>query len=122
MADSLVTLDLRVGVRVPIPQPESKGRFDDESPFFVSPKPSVEGHAMADDDGGSVVPWLFAPDWLSVEQAAALAGLPVAVVAGLASAGYVDAKTGADGETLVSRDAWASYLETLEEVLTDGYE
>lgn len=77
---------------------------------------------MGDDDGVSVVPWLFAPAWLSVEQAALLAGLPVAVVAGLASAGYVDAKAGADGETLVSRDAWASYLETLEEVLTDGYE
>ena len=41
------------------------------------------------------------------------------VVAGLASAGYVDAKPGADGETLVNRDAWAAYLETLEEVLTD---
>ena len=69
---------------------------------------------MGDDDGVSVVPWLFAPAWLSVERAALLAGL--------ASAGYVDAKTGADGETLVSRSAWAAYLETLEEVLTDGYE
>ena len=77
---------------------------------------------MGDDDGVSVVLWLFAPAWLSVERAALLAGLPVAVVAGLASAGYVDAKTGADGETLVSRAAWAAYLETLEEVLTDGYE
>lgn len=74
---------------------------------------------MGDDNGVTVVTWLFAPAWLSVEQAALLAGLPVAVVAGLASAGYVDAKTGADGKTLVSRDAWAAYLDTLEEVLTD---
>lgn len=122
MADSLVVLDLRVGVRVPIPQPESRGRLENEPPFFVSPGVSVEGHAMGDDNGVTVVTWLFAPAWLSVEQAALLAGLPVAVVAGLASAGYVDVKTGADGKTLVSRDAWAAYLDTLEEVLTDGYE
>ena len=59
----------------------------------------------------TMVAWIYAPEWLSLSEAAALSGPNPAMVESLIYDAGMDARE-ADGQSLISKESLREYLET----------
>ena len=69
----------------------------------------------------TLVSWVFAPDWLTVTQAAGLVGLDAAGILELITLGAVDTKDDGAGGHLIDKESLREYRDTLWEVLSDEW-
>lgn len=72
----------------------------------------------------TIVHWVFAPDWLTLEEAAALMGpaYSAAAIETLIEIGAVDAEQDRDGTWLVEKRSLREYRDALWEVADDAFQ
>jgi len=66
----------------------------------------------------TLVTWVFAPDWLTIEEAAMLVGHDEDQVREWAELGYVDAEL-VNGQWLIDKESLRDFQEALFEVIDD---
>ena len=69
----------------------------------------------------TLVSWVFAPDWLTFDQAAGLIGLDAAEIPAMIDQGAVDAKDDGAGGLLIEKHSLREYRDSLWEVLGDEW-
>ena len=69
----------------------------------------------------TLVSWVFAPDWLTFDQAAGLIGLQADQIPALIELGAVDAKDDGAGGLLIDKHSLREYRDSQLEVLSDEW-
>ena len=96
------------------------GSLTQNLPPFLDPPGSTGTHKTVTRPA-TLVGWVFAPDWLTVTQAAGLVGLDAAGILDLITLGAVDTKDDGAGGHLIDKESLREYRDTLWEVLSDEW-